>query len=75
MSLYLNTSGKASAAVGVCDRCHFKAALSDLVADPNSPGLRVHLACADVRDPWRLPARKAENITLSYPRPEDPLKV
>ena len=73
MSLYLNTLGKASAAVAVCDRCHFKRALSDLIADPNANGLRVCASCADQFDPWRLPARKTEVITLQYPRPEVPL--
>lgn len=73
MSLYLDTRGKASAAVAICARCHFKKPLSDLIADPNANGLRVCGTCADEFDPWRLPARKTEDIALQYPRPEEPL--
>lgn len=73
MPLYLDTHGKPSAAVAVCDRCHFKMALSDMISDPNSPGLRVHPHCADQYDPWRLPARQTEDIALRYPRPDEPL--
>ena len=73
MSLYLNTRGKATVAVGICDRCRFKAPLSDLVADGNSPALRVHPRCSDAKDPYKLPPRKSEIITLQHPRPEEPL--
>ena len=75
MSLYLNTSGQSSAAIATCDRCHLKVAYSTLVADGNSPGLRVCPECSDDLDPWRLPARQSENISLRYPRPDEPLTV
>ncbi len=76
MSLYLNTRGLASAAVAICDRCKFKRPLVSLVSDPNFPGLRVcEDGCVDVFDPWRLPARRTENITLKFPRPEVGLTV
>lgn len=78
MPLYLDTSGNASAAIAVCDRCHMKRPLTALVSDPNAPGLRVCAdygpgSCVDQYDPWRLPARRPENITLRYPRPDEPL--
>jgi hypothetical protein len=39
--------------------------------DPNFPGLKVcQQGCADQKDPYRLPARKTERITLQYPRPD-----
>lgn len=39
--------------------------------DPNFPGLKVcGQGCADEKDPYRLPARKTERITLQYPRPD-----
>ena len=43
-----------------------------LVADGNSPGLRVcaERGCRDVLDPYRLPARKTERINLRFPRPD-----
>lgn len=73
MSLYLDTSGKPSAAIGVCDRCHMKMAYSDMVSDPNSPGLRMHEHCVDRFDPYRLPARATEDIALPAARPDEPL--
>jgi hypothetical protein len=39
--------------------------------DPNFPGLRVcNEGCADQLDPYRLPARKTERITIRFPRPD-----
>lgn len=72
MSKYLPvTSG--NVAIATCDRCHKKVPYSELRPDGNSPGLRVcsDKGCYDVRDPWRLAARKTENITLRYPRPDE----
>jgi hypothetical protein len=73
MSLYLDTRGNASAAIATCDRCHLKVAYSKLVADGNSPGLRVCPKCSDKLDPWRLPPRQSENISLAHPRPDENL--
>jgi len=76
MPLFLNTLGEATAGIALCDRCKMKRPLGRLVADGNSPGLRVCVdkpGCRDQLDPWRLPARRTENITLRYPRPEEPL--
>lgn len=71
MSLYLNTRGKTSVAIAICDRCRMKRSLTKLVADSNSPGLRVCAdTCRDVYDPYRLAPRRTENITLQYPRPD-----
>lgn len=71
MSLYLNTRGKTSVAIAICDRCRMKRSITKLVADSNAPGLRVcGDTCRDVYDPYRLPARRTENITLQYPRPD-----
>ena len=49
-----------------------KVPYSTLIPDPNFPGLRVCEArgCADEKDPYRLPARKTERITLQFPRPD-----
>jgi len=39
--------------------------------DPNFPGLQVcGQGCADEKDPYRLPARKTERITIRFPRPD-----
>lgn len=74
MGLYHPVSTKGSAAIAVCDRCKMKMSYDDLKPDGNSPGLRVCKDCWDVKDPWRLPARKTENITLRYPRPDENLE-
>lgn len=60
---------------GICDRCRLRMRHADMVADPNSPGVRGHQHCMDQFDPYRLPARQAEDITLWYPRPDEPLVV
>jgi hypothetical protein len=44
---------------------------SVLRPDANFPGLRVcDTGCADQFDPYRLPARKTERITIRFPRPD-----
>jgi hypothetical protein len=51
-----------------------KRASTFLVPDPNAPGLRVCKdTCVDVYDPWRLPPRATEDITVRNIRPEVPL--
>lgn len=71
MPRFLNTEGNASLAIFICDRCKMKRAIVEAMPDPNFPGLRVcQQGCADEKDPYRLPARKTERITLQYPRPD-----
>lgn len=54
-----------------------KRPLTELIADPNAPGVRVcrDRGCADELDPYRLPARAPDRITVQYPRPDEPLTV
>lgn len=74
MPLYLNTTGLSSLAIAVCDRCKMKKPWSYLVPDPNSPGLRVCPdGCVDEFDPYRLPARQPDRITLAWARPDTSL--
>lgn len=73
MPRYIDTRGKASLAIGICDRCKFKFPIVELIPDGDKPGLRVCLDCSDGFDPYRLPARQTEDITVQYPRPEEPL--
>lgn len=71
MPRFLNTLGKSSLAIAICDRCKMKRAYSDLRSDPNFPGLRVcGEGCEDEKDPYRLPARQTEKITIRFPRPD-----
>jgi hypothetical protein len=73
MPLYINTSGRATAGIGICARCSQKFPLEELGPDPNYPGLLVCAADTDDYDPYRLPPRQPENITLLMPRPDVPL--
>ena len=73
MALYLDTTGKSSVAIAVCDRCRFRFALDDLKTDRDKPGLRVCDECNDQIDAWKLTPRATEDITLRYPRPDEPL--
>lgn len=75
MPIFLDTRGKTSLGIGVCDRCHRKFPIGDLQPDRNSPGLLVCQADNDVFDPWRLPTRQSEDITLPYYRPDVPIGV
>ena len=70
MSRYLNTRGRATLGIGICDRCRKKFPLDQLLEDPNAPGLRVCAADRDVLDPYRLPAPGPDIITLRFVRPD-----
>lgn len=73
MPVYLDTRGNSVLSVAICDRCSRKFAYTDLMPDPNFPGMRVCKDDLDNYDPWRLPARQTENIALRFPRPDTPL--
>lgn len=73
MPLYLDTMGENCYSIAICGRCKMKRKYSELVEDPNSK-LRVCIyGCADELDPYRLPTRKTEDISLQYPRPDEDL--
>ena len=73
MSIYLDTRGKSNLGIGVCDRCSRKFSLTELMSDPNSPGLRVCREDVDQLDPYRLPPRQPDTITLPFVRPDTPI--
>lgn len=73
MPLYLDTRGRPSLAIGICARCSRKFPIGELLPDPNAPGLRVCAADRDQLDPYRLPARQSESITMRHPRPDTPI--
>ena len=70
MPIWLDTRGRSTLGIGICARCSRKMSLDDLHDDPNFPGLRVCDEDTDQYDPYRLPARETEDITLQYPRPD-----
>ena len=73
MSLFIDPSGKSTFGLGICDRCQRKFSLEDLYSDPNTPGLKVCLDDLDTYDPYRLPARRTEDIALEFYRPDEEL--
>lgn len=75
MTIFLDTRGNSTLAIGICDRCRRKLPLLQLSEDRNTPGLRVCEGCNDEFDPWRLPARTTEDISLPFYRPDVPVGV
>lgn len=73
MSIFLDPTGRTTYGIGLCARCSRKFSLDDLFSDPNSPGLKVCEADLDEYDPYRLPPRQPEDITLRFVRPDLPL--
>jgi hypothetical protein len=73
MSIYLDTRGRSTLGIGLCARCSRKMSLDQLFSDPNSPGLRVCREDLDQLDPYRLPPRQPDQITLPFVRPDAPL--
>lgn len=73
MSEYLDPTGQTSFGIGICDRCKLKYLIVELKSDPNSPGLKVCKGCRDQFDPYRLPARQTERISLEFTRPDSDL--
>lgn len=73
MPVFLDTTGNSNLGIGICDRCSFKFPIGELHSDPNTPGLKVCVDCIDEYDPYRLPARKTEDITLPFYRPDVPV--
>ncbi len=70
MPLFLNTRGRSTLGIGICDRCRVKKSLGDLHQDRNLPGLRVCDGCNDEYDPYRYAAPPVENISLPFVRPD-----
>lgn len=71
MPRYLDTRGKSTIAIAICARCSVKYPWTELKPDPNSPGLMCCPdGCRDDLDPWRLPPRPADRISLEWARPD-----
>ena len=76
MPVFLDTLGLSDLSIAICDRCRMKRPHALMRSDPNFPGLQVcQEGCADQFDPYRLPARRTENITIRYPRPDADIAV
>jgi len=75
MATFLDTSGKSTLGIGLCARCSKKMSLTELYSDPNSPGLMVCLKDLDQYDPYRLPARQPDDLTLPFYRPDESIAL
>lgn len=72
-SIFLDTRGKSTLGIGICQRCNFKFPLGMLYDDPNVKGMKVCSADRDDFDPYRMPARQADKISLPFVRPDEAL--
>lgn len=70
MPIFIDPTGQPTYGIGICARCSRKLPLAELHPDPNSPGLLVCLEDRDDYDPYRLPPRQTEDITLPFVRPD-----
>lgn len=72
MTKYLNTIGEEVLSIAACPRCKLKIKYVDLVQDPNN--LQWYCRdCVDEFDPYRLPVREGDKLSLQYPRPDEDL--
>jgi hypothetical protein len=71
MPRFLDTIGNSTLSIFICDRCKMKRPYSDMRPDGNIPAIKVCSdSCSDEFDPYRLPARQSEKISLRFPRPD-----
>lgn len=70
MSLWEPINTGSNVAIAVCMRCHFKRQYTDLRQDPNNQNWYCKYGCIDALDPWRLPPRRTEDISLQHARPD-----
>ncbi len=70
MPRYLATRGRTKISIAICARCSRKFPWTELMPDPNAPGLMVCKKDRDQFDPWRLPPRAPEPLTLPWARPD-----
>ena len=69
MSKFLPVSPHGTVAIALCNRCQTKVQYTDLRQDPNNLNWYC-IDCVDQLDPWRLPTRRPEDISLQHPRPD-----
>lgn len=72
---FLDPSGQPTFGIGICARCSRKMLLSELMPDPNYPGLMVCEADRDDYDPYRLAPRGEDKIILPFNRPDTPINT
>lgn len=73
--LFLDTTGKSSLGIGICDRCKRKFPIGELRPDRDSPGLLVCRDDNDELDRYKLPPRQPEDVTLRQIRLDTDIAV
>lgn len=73
MPRFLDTRGQPTLNVSLCARCGIKMPAAKLSPDPNSPGLLVCAKDRDRFDPYRLPPRQPDQISVPFVRPDTDL--
>lgn len=71
---FLNTIGQPTAGIGICDRCRRKFPLAGLTTEPET-GLMVCPEDKDQPDPYLLPPRAVDQLTLPFYRPDTQLET
>lgn len=59
----------------ICPRCQRKRLYSQMVEDPNTKVKVCNQGCQDLYDPYRMPQRRTEDISLQYPRPDEDIST
>ena len=70
MPLWMPINTGDNVAIAICPRCRQKRQYLDLRQDPNDKNWYCRFGCIDIFDPWRLPPRRTEDISLQHPRPD-----
>lgn len=70
MPVWLPHNDGPNIATAYCQRCTHKRQYADLRQDPNDLNYYCRFGCIDIFDPWRLPTRTTENISLEHARPQ-----
>lgn len=70
MGKFLDTRGESVLSPYICDRCHLRGKFSEMRSDDDNPALWVHRECSDQLDPWKLPPRQSEDVSIPHPRPD-----
>lgn len=73
MGRFLDTRGEQVLSPYICDRCRMIKAFSEMQEDEDRQGLWVCKGCSDQLDPWKLPPRESEDVTIPHPRPDTEL--
>ena len=73
MSKYLQTEGNNPLTIAICPRCKMKRAYVDFVFDPNTQLRVCRFGCADLKDPYRMPSKNPDKLSVKYPRPDEDL--